>query len=623
MGHYLEGDVQLEIPPYQRPYEWNRPRWIDLWRDVSHQYREQASGQKPPPHFMGPLIVETADGPGNIAKLSVVDGQQRLLTMFVVMSAVRDHDAFMTKQAVAPDNDLTTIRKKYEKPTQRLLVRRQNVEAISAILEGEFVREIPEHLYGTPLAQAYRFFRYQLWTGAGSVRNPVPADPPTPIRKKGAPQPGSFDPWPTPSKGLNAFKTADLHGVLTSGLRLLEIKLEDSDEESSVIFETMNSKSTPLRQFDLLRNSIFVRMPKRREHFYRQVWQPIEDVLGAVSYRALRSEPEEQFLYEYVISSGRHTSISKEALHRAILDEVISKLGYAVTDKSQIEFENDFAVPISTAAAIYPIAVGQRDDARIAGRPFKCPAFLVEAIQEIMVMSGGPPVPVVLRALGDLHAKRTTVDEVAEMLAYLQSFLVRSMLAGQPFSPLRSTFMQVMLNIGPKDRLTPARLRRALTASGWLSDPEVELAVLSADTSGYPPASYFTILRGIEDELNGGHGANKLAFGSGNKLYSIEHIYPQTDNIGSAWEADLASWNTTRSAIDSRRYLLGNLTAVTGFDNKKNGRKPFGPKSGIISAAAPLRLHDSITSQKKWTPKVIDNRTALLARTALEHWPGP
>src|SRR5438034_6233176 len=161
-GYYLEGKVQIHIPPYQRTYEWDAERWIGLWRDVAHQYRQKIAGVAAPPHFMGVLLLEPRAAPAGSGATAtyVVDGQQRLLTLLVLLAALRDHAAAAKGQQIDPDNELNTIKDQYAAPTDRLVVRRQNTQVIEPVLRGELATEIPDAVFSTGIAQAYRFFRY-------------------------------------------------------------------------------------------------------------------------------------------------------------------------------------------------------------------------------------------------------------------------------------------------------------------------------------------------------------------------------------------------------------------------------------------------------------------------------
>lgn len=622
-GRYLDGDVRILVPAYQRPYEWDVDRWTDLWRDLAHQYRLSTTTPGSPPHFMGALILEKTDAPSEspVHAYFAIDGQQRLLTLFIVAAALRDHEATLAKKKVAAKNPLNTITPKYGKPCSRLVVRPQNQVEMDELLKGAALAEIPSAIYETALAQAYRFFRYQLWRGLESIHSSRVEEPPRAAKGKAAPAPGSYTPWGTLPPAKKQIDIATTYNVLTQQLRLLELMLQPTDEDSSVIFETMNSKSTPLRQFDLLRNSMFVRMPTTRATFYDKRWQPVESVLTSVTYTSLRAEPEEQFLYEYLISTGED-KVTRESLHRRWVNNVIDSVGYAVTAKTEQQFEKDFAEPLVEAACLYPLAVGQKKSHTALGKTWSVTDEQHQVIKEVMAASGGPAVPLFMQVLTDLQADKSklTDAEALEMLFNIQSFIVRLILGGETLSPLRATLMAAAASVTRP--LTPARMKQALTDAGWLSDKEVLANVETMSTADFTGANIFPILRGIERHLSG-TGAHPMPFGSGSTLYSIEHVYPQTENIGPDWTAELAAWKVSRDAMDERRYALGNLTAVTGYDNKRNGKKPFSQKKALIVQCAPLKLHGSITSQSKWTPTVIDKRSRLLAGYALAHWPGP
>lgn len=90
-------EQQFRIPPYQRPYSWTSEQVDDLWEDL----REQAHRG----HFMGSLVLSTEDD----TRPLVIDGQQRLTTLMILMSVLRDecHARGLTKQVQRIDKRLT------------------------------------------------------------------------------------------------------------------------------------------------------------------------------------------------------------------------------------------------------------------------------------------------------------------------------------------------------------------------------------------------------------------------------------------------------------------------------------------------------------------------------------
>jgi len=616
-GHYLQETLQLHIPEYQRPYSWDFERHADLWRDVLSQYR-RPKGVSLQRHFMGALIVEPSavSVPSGVSAFNVIDGQQRLLTLLVLLSTVRDQIAFAEGSAISSLDELAFVKPKFASPVRRVLPKKQDEKALDAILDGNFVTSIADEMLSHRLVQAYRFFRYQLWLGETATAKSGTSAPPTPRKDKNAPPAGSFQPWGQPAMGLNSFDLPRLDSIVTNELTLLELQIDSADEEAGVVFETMNAKSTPLAQFDLVRNSLFVRMPGLKDTFYKSSFEPIEQLLASVTYASKRDAGPEQFLYEYLISIGED-KVNKATLHRRWLNRVIDDLGYQITPDTEAKFESKYARPLVANAWLYPLAVGS---AQVVNPPGRAAIALSNeqhaTIVEIMAMSGGPAVPLILKALFEWQNDDLMDDGLLLVLTDIQSYMVRHVLSGEGLNLLRSAFAGAARSL--PDAATVVDFRDALCTAGWKTDAEVFLAVRTLDTKGLRSA-VFPILRGIERHLSG-ISAHPLPYGNQQSQFTIEHIYPQTPNIG-AWAKDLHMWKVRKDDMDARRYALGNLTAVTGFDNKKNGKRPFGQKKQLLADTASLKLHDSFKVLNKWTPSEIDKRTNTLASAALLRWP--
>src|SRR4051812_29446916 len=88
----MEGKKQYQVPLYQRVFSWRKQQLDQLWEDIV----ELAATRREEPaatHFIGSLVLAaspdfTAVG---VARLLVVDGQQRLTTLTLLLAALRDH----------------------------------------------------------------------------------------------------------------------------------------------------------------------------------------------------------------------------------------------------------------------------------------------------------------------------------------------------------------------------------------------------------------------------------------------------------------------------------------------------------------------------------------------------
>ena len=73
------------VPRHQRQFEWNKEQWSDLWNDIN-------TGEIEDSHFLGSIVVIPSDRAGfKINNFEVNDGQQRLTTILILLSVIRDH----------------------------------------------------------------------------------------------------------------------------------------------------------------------------------------------------------------------------------------------------------------------------------------------------------------------------------------------------------------------------------------------------------------------------------------------------------------------------------------------------------------------------------------------------
>jgi Protein of unknown function DUF262/Protein of unknown function (DUF1524) len=118
ISQILTEQIRYEIPPYQRPYSWERGNVEQLLDDVWESYE---AGEAE--YFIGSLItIERDKG----ALYEVVDGQQRLTTLNLIFARLRDHiqDADAKGELakrVLPRNSLTG-----EEKTPRLTLRKKD-----------------------------------------------------------------------------------------------------------------------------------------------------------------------------------------------------------------------------------------------------------------------------------------------------------------------------------------------------------------------------------------------------------------------------------------------------------------------------------------------------------------
>lgn len=74
---------QFYIPAYQRRYAWGNKQLVELFEDINLLDNKDS-------HFLGTILLLTESHNADINRLEVVDGQQRIITLTLLIEAIRD-----------------------------------------------------------------------------------------------------------------------------------------------------------------------------------------------------------------------------------------------------------------------------------------------------------------------------------------------------------------------------------------------------------------------------------------------------------------------------------------------------------------------------------------------------
>ncbi len=596
------------IPPYQRQYKWGS----DLWQALIHDVLTIGTApETEPPHWLGILLLtsdETVRFPDDdsLSNYSVIDGQQRLITLVIWLSALYHH---------AKDNnqkinfDLDKIAK----------VRAQKVDQIplKIAMQNLWLDPVYEKFSESQVFQAYHYFRFVLWLGEDALLEEQPLK----IPKFVIPAAGTSleQSW---MKFLNSKKSGGLKRGKPVGVQQLIEATRDRlmlftlihepriDEPQAVIFDTLNGNREQLEPLDHVRNSIFVRLdPDIASPLFENHWEPAEKNLQDL--RLARQKPGVNFIYDFVISRGekkKQGTINKlrGAAH-------FMKMTKNLKDQALADF---LQAEVVLAMSAWPVVVRQKDTIQIHGVDTPVDSKVLEYLSSIRELSSGPSNPLVLHYLCARVKGQLSDAELISRLHLIENYLVRLILSNEPLSPLRSKMMEICSHV--ENRVDEITLKEALKKNGWVSDKVIE-----KDFDKQPlyeeagPSALGAIFRGIEHQMSGS-GANKFKVAKNH--YTIEHIYPRKSG---RWENDLSNWKTSSKKMQDYLDTLGNLTVVTQEHNSKVGNKPLADKQKfptIIGSSAPLRLHDDWISAKQWTEKEIQTRSKSLLVFIFKRW---
>ena len=232
------------IPPFQRPYVWTeRDQWQPLWDDierVSVTVLKRRGGKsqenEPSDHFLGAVVVkQLRNEPGDPSKFSVVDGQQRLITLQLLLDSaqrVMEREGFRGMAESVYELVVNSADRFGGTPKRfKLWPSRIDRKAFEQAMDGDMA--VPHEFEDNRIVGAHRFFVTEMSKWAMSEQD------------------DTID--SSPQEKLSA-----LAEVLQQHLRIVAIHLSASDEDQ-LIFETLNDRGTPLLAADLIKNYVFQR----------------------------------------------------------------------------------------------------------------------------------------------------------------------------------------------------------------------------------------------------------------------------------------------------------------------------------------------------------------------------
>ena len=85
----IEGTNQYLVPHFQRSYKWEKKQWETLWDDLQSLVQDSQDVDRH--HFIGSIVTMPGHSvPEGISKFLLIDGQQRLTTIFLILIAIRN-----------------------------------------------------------------------------------------------------------------------------------------------------------------------------------------------------------------------------------------------------------------------------------------------------------------------------------------------------------------------------------------------------------------------------------------------------------------------------------------------------------------------------------------------------
>ncbi len=338
------------VPDFQREYVWERDQVEKLLQDILDEfYNEKGEIIEGPEYFLG-SIVACKDRSDNIFQL--IDGQQRLTTIYLILCAARDAlkqaGDEPTRVLLGQISDVySDSRTGEDVERQRLTLQYQDSDGIleKIVTSGQSIDSLPETTRSVKrilaaLRDIRDFYRINLQNDPSRIK-----------------------------RFLVAF---------TNRIKLIRI-LTPNIANALKVFETINDRGVGLNAMDLLKNLLFMKTDNKDYPKLKERWKRLIDTLDRCQEKPLR------FLRYYIMA---HHQIDH---HRGIREDEIYQ--WFVNNSTACGIDTDptgFADVLIGCAEAYAYFSESKNPKGVANRYLRNLSLLGGALRQhyILLLAG-------------------------------------------------------------------------------------------------------------------------------------------------------------------------------------------------------------------------------------------
>jgi len=554
---------QFIIPIYQRTYSWTPKECAQLWADILRTGVTDEIGV----HFIG-SVVHIDEGLGNLAVQApklVIDGQQRLTTVTLLLTALADVLSELPEEQQEPIEGFAPpmIREYYlinrlQKGDKRFKLLLSDTDRVTLMALVDPTAAVPPPEPSIRIRDNHQFFLDQLCH---------------------------------PSTDLAVV----CRGI--SKLLVVDVALSRDQDNPQLIFESMNSTGRELSQADLIRNYVLMgQPPELQERLYTLHWRPMELAFGQEAYSGNEFSA---FMRDFL------TLKTAEVPRLDLVYEVFKQYERqpAVAEAGIEALLSDLH---TTASCYCRVALGQEPDPQIK-----------DAFHNLRELKVNVVTPLLLELYADHETGLLSREELLEALRLLEAYVFRRAVCAIPSNSQQKTFATFSRALRrERGDYLPSFKAHLLSLPSYRrfpSDEEFRRDLQVRNLYKFNKScSYW--LRRLENHQR----KEPIAVAD----YTIEHILPQNPVLPSAWRDALGpAWAQVQ---EEWLHRLGNLT-LTGYNPELSDR-PFlekrdHPEGGFRTS--PLRLNQGLGQLQRWDLVAMRMRGETLAARALEVWPSP
>lgn len=544
-------NYQYEIPVFQRNYIWENvtvQRWLDDVYDVLNVKNQI--------HYMGTLVYSERNE-SSITKRLVIDGQQRLTTLFLFFYALRN-----VLEERGEHKEGKRIEDKY---------------LVNSIFEND-----PNRLKLKPLVSDDDVYRKIV-----EKEKLTSSDKESNIYKR----------FEQIREYIMVHKEISIDDILIrmDNIYFMIFKIPNEDNVQRV-FESINATGKQLLDSDLIRNFILMQKTNSEEQelVYKNYYKKIEENL-------LSDAKEILFFFRWWLAIKTGNLINKSDIYFEFCN------WYTENVKS-IDFYDILKEILEYSKFYYELCF---EDINNIDKSIQ------DNVQDFRNIESDMPKPLLLELYKLYKNGSITNIQLNALIEMIVTYIVRRGLCDLPTSKISRLFPKVLKDLledcqqensfeNIEDYLKYHLVNENIPTSMYMPT-DSQLQSMIKESMMYKN-SYTKI---FFEKYETYKSTTKLPV----KVLTVEHLMPQD---GKKWLKEL---DITKEEYDRYNYRLGNLTLLSRQDNSKAKNNIFEKKKEIFKTTGQIKLNMDIISKNKWTIKEIEKRTNKLIESIFELYP--
>ena len=499
-------DHQLSVPTYQRPYAWEEKHIKDMFDDIGNAIKD-----KEPEYFMGTIVLTKKE---DSEALEIIDGQQRITSVFIFLSAIRD---FFRENG--EENKANTIKSRFISE----LDIRDNIEKSKLKLGEQDDDYFQDLIINDDNPRKIKTSHSRIEVARSLSKKKVEK-----LTKTGGSDLDVLHNW---------------IDYITDKLQVVKI-IVPSEANAFTIFETLNDRGLELAQIDLLKNYLYSKSGDKLTNV-QNIWMEMVGIFEESGDGGLML----QYIKHYWYANYEFTRVKHKELYDAIKRDIRNK-------KQVVNFVKDLKNNAHLYLAIvnYNHLHWKNYNDEVKGYAETLNFFKLEQYRPLLFA--------ILKKFND--------KEVQKAMKLMVSWLVRNLITGSlGGGTLELEYAKQAREIIKGEIKNTKNLRESLKDI-IPSDNDFKTKFISARASTGKYARYY--LRSIENYKNreGSNAPPELLVNSSADDVNLEHILPKKPEKN--WP------QFSEEEVNEYKHRIGNLSLMQVISNSSHSNASFNIK---------------------------------------------